>query len=357
MEEDKKINGRKIFLLLGLFFLLGGLAGGGYWWYQSSRFVTTDNARVSGNIVPVSSKIPGKVMTILVNEGDTVQAGQVLAQVDLSDLESEKAKAEAAVAAAKSRLENLTAVSAPQFQQQMPGGSDFNAIGQAQAALAQAQSRLSQAEKDYKKMEALFTQGAISAVKRNQAKANYDSAEQSVALAQQNAQAAQSAANRPIQPRALPSSGSSNQALAMAAVQLKQAEQALANLKEAGSQATVIAPCDGIISLKTASEGQMVAAGQSLFSLTQSGDFWINAQIDESIIGRLKEGQKVDYTVADFDDRLFTGEIYELGVPIQFSGDYSKSRSQIPVKISVPTDLDVVFRPGMAATVKVYIKP
>lgn len=357
MKEDKKINGKTIFLFLGLFFLLGGIVGGGYWWYQSSRFVTTDNARVSGSIVPVSSKIPGKVLTIFVNEGDAVQAGQVLAQVDLSDLENEKAKAEAAVAAAKARLENLTALSAPQFQQPLPGGSNFNATSQAQAALAQAQARLSQAERDYKKMETLFAQGAISAVKRNQAKASYESAEQNVALAQQNAAAAQAAASRPIQPRLIPSGGSANQAVAMAAAQLKQAEQALASLKEAGTQGEVIAPCDGIISLKTVSDGQVVAAGQSLFSLTQTGDLWINAQIDAGQINRLKEGQKVDYTVADFEGRLFTGELYEIGVPIQFSGDYANSRMQIPVKISVPEDLDVVFQPGMAATVKIYTKP
>lgn len=154
VAEKKQPN--RILILL-IIFLLAGLGGGGWWWYQTTKFVSTDDSRISGTIVSVSAKIPGKITEVLVKEGDVVKAGQVVARIDSRDVAAQKAQAEAALAAAQARYEEVTAGSRPQEIGQARAGAD-----QAAANIAQAQATLDNARKQYQRMQQLFNEGAIS---------------------------------------------------------------------------------------------------------------------------------------------------------------------------------------------------
>ncbi len=142
-------NGKKRKIVVGLLaaFLLIGAAGGGYYWYYTTKYVSTDDARVSGTIVSISSKVSGKVSQLLVAEGDTVKAGQVLASIDPQDIVAQKAQAEAGLAAARANYEQLINGSRPQE------------IQQARAAADQAKANLDYAAVNYDRMEKLFRTG------------------------------------------------------------------------------------------------------------------------------------------------------------------------------------------------------
>ncbi|MEO0869329.1 MAG: biotin/lipoyl-binding protein, partial [Cyanobacteria bacterium J06642_11] len=99
----------------------------------------------------VSPKTSERLERVTVAEGDAVEAGQILAYMDDSDLQGQLIQAQGQLASARANLAMLVAGNRPQE------------IAQAEATLASAEASLSQAEEDLRRYEALYTQGAISA--------------------------------------------------------------------------------------------------------------------------------------------------------------------------------------------------
>ena len=341
MDETAKSSSKKnVVVGLLLTFLVLGIGGGGWYWYYSSRFVSTDDARISGTIVNVSSKIAGKVTEVLVKEGDTVQVGQVVAKIDTREILAQKAQAEAALAAARAKLDEVLAGARPQE------------IQQARAGLDQTRANLDNAQKNYQRMQKLYLDGAISAAQRDSAEAAYRIASES-----QNAAA---------QVYDLAVTGAREETVRAAAAQVKQAEAALEAIKVTLDNATLVSPVNGTVAQKSVNPGEVVAAAQPLFTVVDSKDLWVNARIEETKIGKLKNGQTVEYTVDGYPGKTFTGQVYEVGsatnsvfalIPTEnSSGNFTKVTQRIPVKISLPQDSGLVFRPGMSVLIKVHVE-
>jgi multidrug resistance efflux pump len=334
-------TGKKQKIILGLLtaFLAFGALCGGYYWYYTTKYVSTDDARISGTIVSISSKVSGKVAKILVAEGDQVKAGQLLALIDPKDILAQKAQAEASLATAKANYEQLINGSRPQE------------IEQARAGLDQAKANLDNAAINYERMQKLFADGAISASQRDNAQTAYQVARESYHAANQTLD--------------LVTTGARAESIRAAAAQVQQAEAALAAINLTHGDTSIVSPVDGIIALKSASVGEVVVTGQPLFSVIDSGDIRVNARIEETYIGKLKVGQLVEYTIDGYPGRTFYGKIYELGnaatsvfalIPTEnASNNYTKVTQRIPVKISLPENSDVVFRPGMSVVIKVHL--
>lgn len=338
----EKENGKKRNLVVGLLvaFVLIGIIGGGWYWYYTTRYVTTDDARISGTIVSISSKVSGKVSQMLVAEGDTVKAGQVLARIDPQDILAQKAQAEAALAAARANYE------------QQINGTRPQEIQQAQAAVYQAKANLDNATVNNQRMQKLYTDGAISASQRDNAQTAYQ-----VTLEEYNS------ANQALN---LAVTGPREEAIEEAAAQVKQAEAALAAIKLTYGDSTIVSPVTGIVAQKAANPGEVVVMGQPLFSVIDSNDIWVNARIEETYIGKLKIGQQVEYTIDGYPGRTFYGKIYDLGdaaasvfalIPTEnSSNNFTKVTQRIPIKITLPENSDVAFRPGMSVVIKVHLQ-
>jgi membrane fusion protein (multidrug efflux system) len=354
MSETRK-NKRSLIIGMGVFFALIGLAGGGWWWYNSSKLVSTDDARISGTIVSVSSKIGGRITEVLVKEGDTVQAGQVIARIDARDTTAQKAQAEAALAAARAKYDEMVAGTRPQEIEQARAG-----VEQAQAGVEQARANFENAEKNYERVNKLYADGALSAAQRDNAKAAYLTAREAV-------NAARNVTSGASQKLDLMATGSREETIRAAAAQVKQAEAALETAELADEYTTILSPNEGIVALKSVNPGEMVSAGQALFSVVDSKDIWLNARIEETKIGKLALGQKVDYTIDGYSGRTFSGTIYEIGIATNStfaliptensSGNFTKVTQRIPIKITLPDNMDgVVFRPGMQAVIDIHLQ-
>jgi Multidrug resistance efflux pump len=339
MNETGNGKKRKIAIgLLAALLLLGG-AGGSYYWYYTTKYVSTDDARISGTIVNVSSKVTGRVSRILAAEGDTVKAGQVLAQIDPRDILAQKAQAEASLAAAKANYEQLI------------NGSRSQEIQQARAAADQAKASLDNAALNYDRMEQLFREGAISASQRDNALTTYQVAREAFVGAKQTLE--------------LAIVGPREEAIRAAAAQVKQAEAAVAALNLNYYDTTIVSPVDGIIAQKSVNPGEVVVTGQPLFSVIDGNDIWVNARIEETYIGKLQLGQLVEYTIDGYPGRTFYGKIYDLGsaatsvfslIPTEnASNNFTKVTQRIPIKISLPENSNVIFRPGMSVVIKVHL--
>lgn len=353
--DEQEPSGKKspwVIRMLIIFSLIG-LAGGGWWWWQSTRYVNTDDARIAGTMVSVSAKLPGRVTEVLVKEGDMVKKGQLLARIDTREVAAQKAQADATLNAAKAKYDETINGTRPEEIRQAAATS-----AQARAGADQARAAYLNAESNSLRMKKLYDEGAISASQWDNAATARDVAREGLEGAEKAALAAQEKLN-------LLLAGSRDEAVAAAAAQVKLAEGVMQAVNVSEENSFVFAPVDGYISLKAVNPGEIVASGQSLFALADLKDVWVNARIEETKISRIKVGCEVDYTVDGYPGREFRGKVYDIGtatsstfalIPTEnASGNFTKVTQRIPIKISLPEDSGLIFRPGMSVLVKIHL--
>src|SRR4030066_1262492 len=146
--ETKKENspnkpGRKVlFLLLAMALLGAGIYFGLQWLIFRWHFVSTDDAQVKGNLINLSAKVPGRIVKLLAEEGDLVQSGQVLVELEKKDYTAAQAQALAALEAAKQEWARAITQLSLTRERVVQG------IGTAQASLREAAEGLQFAEDD-----------------------------------------------------------------------------------------------------------------------------------------------------------------------------------------------------------------
>lgn len=337
-QERPKLSNRSMMMIAGV--LIGILAVGGIWWWiRSGQIVSTDDARVKGTIVAVGAKVSGRVEKVLVNEGDTVTAGQVIAILEKDEFVAQVEQAKANLEMAKAKLAAVVA------------GNRHQEVAAANASAAQALANLNNTRKNYERAEALYNQGAISIQQ-------LDAARTAAAVAEAQYVSAK-------EQYSLSAEGSRPEEIQMAQAQVQQAQAVLANLEIQLGNTGVKAPVAGVIALKSVEDGEIISAGQQIFSITNLADVWINANIEETNIGRIKVDQPVEFTIDAFPGKKFAGHVIEVGAATgsQFallstensSSNFTKVTQRLPIKIKAD-ESGFVLKPGMSAIVSVSTK-
>ena len=316
------------------------LGGGSWWWYNYAGTVSTDDARVKGTIVTVSARVSARTTELLVNEGDQVTAGQVIAKLDTKELAAQVDQAKANLAAAQAKLAGLQAGSRPQQ------------IAQAGAAVDSAEANVTNAEKAYDRTKVLYDQGAVAAQQLDAAWTALTVAKAQLASSSQSA--------------SLVAEGSRQEDIQAAQAQVDQAAAMLQNAQLQLENATIAAPISGVIAQRAVHVGESVAVGQTLFNIVDTDDIWVAANIDETYIGKVHDGQAVHFTVDAFPGTKFTGQVQEVGAATgsQFSllpnentsGNYTKLTQKLPVKISIAKTDNTQLKPGMSAVINVNVR-
>lgn len=243
----------------------------------------------------VSPKTSGRLQQVLVNEGDAVKAGQILAYMDASDLEGQRLQAEGQLKSAEASLALVRAGNRPQE------------VAQAEAEVASAIANLRQAEEDWQRYEQLLQEGAISAqeastyrTSRDSAQANVDAATEALSLVR---------------------AGSRSEEIAQAQAQVIQAEGNLATIQTQIEDATIRAPFSGIITARYADPGDFVAPTTSASStssatsssiLTLASTYQMVANVAEMDIAKIQLGQSVTITTDAYPDRTFQGRVAQI---------------------------------------------
>ena len=326
------MNGKKWLGLAVIFLFSGALVVAGYLrWKHSEIFPSTEDAYVAGDIVPVASRIPGTLLTLTPEENQLVHQGEVVATLDPRDMDAAVARAEAAVATARSVL-----------------AADRARIAQAQAALEAAKSDLALKRLDRERFTKLAEKDSIPRRLRDQAV----TAEQ-VAAAQVKAAEKRLAAARA--------------ALGVTRKRIETAKVQLAQARLDRSYCTIVAPATGRVSRKTAQVGQVVAAGQPLFAVVplEPDRVWVRANFKETQLARIRPGQPVKLHTDVDPDRIYhgvveslsagTGAAFSLLPPENATGNWVKVVQRLPVKIAVdPHDnADHSLRLGLSVHVTV----
>ncbi len=365
---------------LALLVLIAVVGAGLYVWHYYSIRESTDDAQIDGHIGPVSSRVSGTVIRVNVEDNQQVEAGTVLVQLDPKDYEVALGRAQAdlsdAEAAARAAQVGVPITSTTTTSQTSTAEANLNAaqkeVDAANARLREAQANYNKASQDLKRYEQLLAKDEISrqqydaAVAAEQSySATVDAARAAIAAAQSHVRQAEAgvraAQSGPQQVMATQSRAAS----AAAAVQTKRAavEQAQLNL----SYTRIVAPFAGIVSKRNVEPGQVVQAGQPMFSIVNPDDIWVTANFKETQLGNMHPGQPakihVDTYGHDYDGYVeniggATGARFSLLPPENATGNYVKVVQRIPVRLRFNKGVDPnhTLRTGMSVEPTVITK-
>jgi HlyD family secretion protein len=257
----------------------------------------TVRVTASGTVVPIqtvnlSPKTAGRLVHLFVEQGDRVRKGQVVAQMDNSDVQAQVDQLKANLAEIQSRGVEVVA------------GNRIQEISQAQAQVEAAQARLNLASAKVKRNLSLANEGAISRDRLDELMADDVSARANLREAQKRLDLMR-AGSRP------EDITQSKAAVAAAAAQLKAAQVLL-------NDTIIRAPFDGVVTQKYATEGAFVtptttastttsATSTSIVAIAEGLE--VLAKVPEVDIGQIKTGQPVEVIADAFPDKVFKGQV------------------------------------------------
>jgi membrane fusion protein (multidrug efflux system) len=356
------------------------LAGGFFVWRYYSVRESTDDAQIDGHISPISSRVSGTVLRVLHDENETVQAGEVLIELDPKDFQvavdrarADLANAEASATAAHVDVPLTSTTSSGQLAAADAAvkAADRD-IQAAQARVQESQANYNKAAADLKRMEQLVAKDEIShqqydasVAAASSARATLDAANATVSSAESRAiQArAQAAAAKTV-----PEQIRATQARAGAAFAEVQKYRAALEQAELNLQYTKIyAPVTGVLSKRNVEAGQVVQAGQPLFAIVDLDNLWVTANFKETQLRSMRPGQKATVQV-DAYGHTYSGVVESIGgatgsrfsvlPPENATGNYVKVVQRLPVRIRLDKGQDPghILRPGMSVVPTILTK-
>jgi len=320
----------------------------------------TENSQLECNIVPITPRVSGYVTAINVEENQRVHKGDTLVKIDDRDLKIRVQQAEIALQNAQAGVAvsggNVTAANA--------SAAAVNAnIATAEANVQAAQVRVWKATQDFNRYSELLKQQSVTQQQFDVVQAEKQTAEQQLKAAQMQANASREQAGA-----SSAQAGTTGKQVRLSELTVEQRQSELDMAKLNLSYAYLLAPVDGYVSRKNVQMGQLVNAGQALFSIVDDSKFWITANFKETQIRKIKIGQPVDVSVDAYPNQDFQGTVesiqaatgarFSLLPPDNSSGNFVKVVQRVPVRIAIKDDKKAQYplRAGMNVDVDVRVK-
>lgn len=312
--------------------LLVAAVAGGIWWWTHREQPATETV-LFGNVdlrqVELAFNNNERIAAVLVQEGDHVHAGQVLAKLDTSRIEPQVAQAEAQAAAQQAVVQRLH------------NGNRPEEIAQARANLEAAKADTINARLQYERMKGLAPKGAASQQQLDDARAGLDVAVAKESLAQKALD--------------LQLAGPRKEEIAENEARLKANEAQLAFLRQQLKDAQLVAPLNAVVRTRILEPGEMASPQRPVFSLAIVDPKWIRAYVSERDLGRIREGTKATISIDSFPDRRFDGWIGFISPTAEFTPkpvETTELRTSLVYEVRVfVKDPEDRLRLGMPATV------
>ena len=393
-SEDNSQRRRRSILfasILGIVIIVGALA----FWLYSSTYESTDDAQVDGHLNGITSRIDGVVKAVHIEENQSVQAGQLVAEMDSRDYEValEQVQAQFLKAQANLRAENPN-IPITQSSSQTSISTSQSEVLNAEAGVAAAEreqaaalSRLQETEANNVKAQSDVGRYKSLVEKEEVSRSEYDqvvATGKALAAAVDSARSSAESAQKVVEQRraqldqarsrlAWANVNAPNQvAISRANLQSHQADvQAMkAQVDRAQLDLTyckIVSPVAGVVSKRTVDVGEHVSKGQRLVTLADLGDLWVTANFKESQLREMHAGQSVTISVDAFGQKFdgyveampgATGSITSLLPPENATGNYVKVVQRLPVRIRFKAGQQGLdrLRPGMSVVPKVWLK-
>lgn len=294
--------------------------------------------RDTGTVIPrlaveVKSKVGGEVKKMAVVEGQVVEAGAVLAEIDQADFVSRVRQAEADLASARARLSVLVEGSRPQE------------IAQAEVEVARAEIALADTRKTEQRREALLREGFISRSEADAAVTERELAEQALVRARQALSLARE--------------GTRQQEIVQARAAVVRAEDVLGNAREQLRDTVIRAPISGTIIRRRVNVGEIVTAGNVstsvgtlLLVVADLSEILVRSKVNEVDIPRLTLGQPAEVRLDALLGTVYEGEVVRIAPAGDRDTDKNVVTYEVDVRLAKP---DAKIRPEMTASVDIIV--
>ncbi|MEI6653741.1 MAG: secretion protein HlyD [Verrucomicrobiota bacterium] len=320
---------KKLLIIL----LLLALAAVTAWQFQEKFRRTGVPLQLYGNVdirgVDLGFRVAGRLIEVLKDEGDAVQAGELLARLDAQPNGQELARADAQVAAAEADLRLKQA------------GNRSQDIDQGRAALEESRVVANNAARAYARHAGLVGRGGTSQQDLETAEATRDEAQQRVKVNEAKLR--------------LLEAGFRDEEIAAADAALAQAKAARASAALHVADTELKAPSAGIVLTRALEPGAIVQAGATVLSLSLEQPVWVRAYVHESELGRVPPGTKVLLTTDGQPGRPFHGKVGFVSPRAEFtpkSVETPELRTSLVYRLRVVVeDPDGSLRQGMPVTV------
>lgn len=381
------------------------LAAGMAYFVFIARRGSSSGLIVSGNIevteARMSFRIPGRLEKRLVDEGDKVTRGQLLATLEKTDQQIAVAAAEAGLAYARAVLSELEAGSRPEeidrsharvlqaraTLAELTNGSRMQEIESARAELDRvsalvktAEVQLDQATADVQRYEALFKEGGVSQRDYELYRTRFESAQQArmeALSAQKNAreglslrvegarveriQNARAALKQAEAEYSLVKTGPRKESIEQAAARVAAAEEALNQAGQQLRHTELFSPIEGVVLSKSAEPGEYLNPASPVVTIGDTGHPWLRAYINETMVGKIKLNDTVTVTTDAFPQKTYKGSIRFISSEAEFtpkSVQTFEERVKLMFRIKIAVENpNEELKPGMPADAVIPVPP
>lgn len=303
-----------------------------------------ETVSASGKIFPqtevkISSDVSGEIVELMVEEGDSVTAGQLLAKIDPDTYQSQVARGVATVNSAKASQANSR-----------------SQIESAKAQVAQIAAQLQNAREIHERNEGLYKEGVVSEADYQLSLSNLRALEANLVSAEANQESA-------------------SQSAQAAAFNVRSSEATLQELRTSLRRTTIYAPVDGVVSMLNVEQGERVVGtiqmtGTEMMRIANLDAMEVRVEVSENDIPRVAIGNTVDVEVDAYTDRKFRGTVYQVASSSTTAALAENNLTsdqvtnfEVRIRIEPSSYADLIspnkpypFRPGMSASVDIYTR-
>ena len=314
--------------LLPLIILLA-LGGAGYYFYTRPPVARVLTGIVTTNDVVVSPQVSGQIGQLMVAQGDSVKADQLIAVITPDELRAERAYASQSADALGSQVKESQA--ALRFQQMQTAEQ----IRQAESTLSAAQSQVTAAASDVESAQLTYTRTKNLAEQKiaaqsdlDVARTTYDSAKAKLDSLKQQVEAARASV-------ALARANAEQVAMRRSQVTTTERQQAAADAQRAKADVRLTytqlkAPIDALVDTLAVRAGEVVNPGQPVVTLINLDDLWVRVDVEETYIDRVRIGDHLTVRLPSGDERQ--GTVFYRGADASFATQRDVSRTKRDIK-------------------------
>ncbi len=369
--------------------------GAGGWYVLGLAGRSDDSLHVSGNIeaveVPVSFKIPGRVVNRYVDEGDDVKEGQPVAQLETADLQADVALRRGELQAAQAALAELVAGSRPDeiaaalaaVQKAQANYAELkNGSRPEEIVAAAAESQAAEVDRDRLKTEfdrvdrlRRADPGTVAVEQFDQAAAAYRVADQRYLQAKKRYEMVKEGPRQEeiLQGKAameqaeaqyrLVKEGPRKEVIDQARAKLDQAKAGLQSAEVKLGYAKVTSPLTGVVLSKNIEPGEYVAAGTPVVTVSDIVNIWLRAYVDETDLGKpaVAQGAEAEITTDAFPGKVYKGRVSFISSEQEFTPktvQTNRERVKFVYRIKINlTNSNRELKPGMPADARLRAQP
>ncbi len=317
--------------------------------------------RMEGDDVVVATKVAGRVVKLLVDEGSVVKAGQVLARLDDAQMRARVRQAEQALATLNAQVRaSRTTVATQRRQVPLEVNSARASLAEAEAGLSKARSQEDQAKRDAGRYRELARQQVVEPQRAEQ----YDLAHVEAVRAREAATATRAAAreqllNAQLGPDRVRASADQ---LAALEAQRDQAQAALDEARSNLSDLTITAPSDGVVKTKLTQLGEVLSAGGALFDLVDLDHLYLKVYVPEKEIGRVRLNQPAMIYADALSGKPLAAKVGYIASQAEFTPKEVQTRDErvklvFAVKLYLDENPGHAMTPGLPADAAIRVDP